>query len=292
MSHESEANQFRDREQCLDDVRQLQSHRAYRDGRAAFFVEGVRNVIEAIESGSHLDALVYSDRLLTVPAARSLVRAQRRRGTFCRTVSPEEFRQISQTERASGVAAIVGQRWSKLHKVSPRAGLCWVALAEVRSPGNLGSLIRTAEAVGAAGFILMGPSIDPFEPAVVRASMGSLFRQQFVRSNAASLRNWVRRHGCHVVGATPDGSTEFQQFHYPGPTVLLLGEERMGLTIEQRQLAERLVCIPMVGRANSLNVAVAGSLLLYEVYRARAKQRVRRPAKGAGNTTFPPSDRA
>jgi TrmH family RNA methyltransferase len=269
MLHENESNQSNDREQILAEVERLQSDRGRRDGRGAFFVEGVRNVVHAIEFGAPIETLICADRLLIVPTVRRLVRERQRQGTPCVSVSPEEFRRVSRTERASGIGAIVGQWWDRLHKVSPRAGLCWVALAEVRSPGNLGSLIRTSEAVGGAGFILLGMSIDPFDPAVVRASMGAIFRQRFVRTNATSLINWVRRHGCHVVGASPHGSTDFQHFDYPRPTVLLLGEERKGLTAQQQRLCTRSVRIPMTGRADSLNVAVAGSLLLYEVYRAR-----------------------
>jgi TrmH family RNA methyltransferase len=281
MLHETESNEIDDRDQFLAEVERLQSDRVHRDGRGAFFVEGVRTVVRAIESGAPIESFVRADRLLTVPVVRRLVRERQSQGTRCVSVSPEEFRRVSRTERASGVGAIVGQWWDRLHKVSPRAGLCWVVLAEVRSPGNLGTLIRTSEAIGGAGFILLGMSVDPFDPVVVRASMGAIFRQRFVRTSAASLINWVRRRGCHVVGASPDGSTDFHHFDYPRPTVLLLGEERKGLTAEQRRLCTRSVRIPMTGWADSLNVAVAGSLLLYEVYRAR-DQHERRPARPRG----------
>ena len=150
-------------------------------------------------------------------------------------------------------------------------------LEAVRSEGNLGSLLRTSEAIGGAGFILVGPRIDPFAPAVVRASMGALFGQTFIRTNDHSLRNWVRRHRCRVIGASPDGSAELHRFDYPRPTILVLGEERQGLTTFQRGLCSDLVRIPMVGVADSLNLAVAGSLLLYEVYRARSARRDRAP---------------
>jgi TrmH family RNA methyltransferase len=142
-----------------------------------------------------------------------------------------------------------------------------------RSGGNLGSLIRTSEAIGGAGFILVGPGIDPFDPAVVRASMGAMYRQAFIRTNAPSLRNWIRRHRCRVVGASPDGPAEFHRFDYPRPTILVLGEERPGLSPFLRDLCSDRVRIPMVGAADSLNLAVAGSLLLYEVFRARSARR-------------------
>ena len=185
----------------------------------------------------------------------------------------EAFRQVSTTSRASGVGAVVAQRWSPLHGTSPRAGLCWVVLEAVRSEGNLGSLIRTSEAIGGAGFILAGPRLDPFDPAVVRASMGALFRQTFIRTNDRGLRNWVRCHRCRVIGASPDGPAELHRFDYPRPTILVLGEERQGLSTFQRELCSDLVRIPMVGAADSLNLAVAGSLLLYEVFRARSVRR-------------------
>ena len=264
-----------DARSTLDEIGRLLADRAHRDSRRAFFVEGVRNVVHAIESGFHIETLVYSEKLLIVPIARKLIRDRCRSGTPTLQVSPEEFRQVSTTPRASGVGAILAQRWSPLHGASPRAGLCWVVLEAVRSEGNLGSLIRTSEAIGGAGFILIGPRIDPFAPAVVRASMGALFGQTFIRTNERSLWNWVRRHRCRVIGATPDGSADLHRFHYPRPTILVLGEERQGLTPRQRELCSDLVRIPMVGVANSLNLAVAGSLLLYEVYRARSVRRGR-----------------
>jgi RNA methyltransferase, TrmH family len=139
----------------------------------------------------------------------------------------------------------------------------------VRSPGNLGTLIRTSEAVGGAGFIFLGKRVDPFAPDVVRASMGAIFHQKFVRTTFNSLAPWIHRHHFHVVGASPDGATDLHQFDYPRSTLLFLGEERQGLTEQQRDLCQYLVRIPMVGMADSLNLAVAGSLLMYEVYRSR-----------------------
>jgi TrmH family RNA methyltransferase len=268
-----------DARSTLDAIRRLQADRAHRDACRTFFVEGVRNVVHAIESGCPIETLVYSEKLLIVPVARRLVRDRCRSGTPTLHVSPEAFRQVSTTPRASGVGAVVAQRWSPLHSTSPRAGLCWVVLETVRSEGNLGSLIRTSEAIGGAGFILVGPRIDPFSPAVVRASMGALFGQTLIRTNERSLRNWVRRHRCRVIGASPDGSADLHRFDFndPRPTILVLGEERQGLTPLQRDLCSDLVRIPMVGVADSLNLAVAGSLLLYEVYRARSARRDRAP---------------
>lgn len=254
----------------LEEIERLQSHRAHRDSRRAFFVEGVRNVVQAVASGWHVEALIHSDILLNAAIARRLVREQRKSGTPTFHVSPETFRRVSRTEHASGIGAMVAQRWSPLHKVSPKAGLCWLVLETVRSEGNLGSLLRTSEAFGGAGLILVGPRVDPFDPSVVRASMGALFRQQCVRTNERSLRHWLRHHRCQPVGASPEGAFALPRFTYPRPTILFLGEERKGLSPLQRDLCKYLVRIPMVGAADSLNLAIAGSLLLYEAYRRRA----------------------
>jgi TrmH family RNA methyltransferase len=250
-------------------IQKLQTERRYRDSQQSFFVEGIRGVVEAVEADWPIQSFLYSDRLTTASIARRLIREKRDQGTPCIDLTPEEFRQFSTTERASGVAAIVGQRWGRLHKLSPRAGLCWVALSMIRSPGNLGTLIRTSEAVGAAGFIILGPDVDPFHPTTVRASMGAVFRQQFVRTNWHSMLNWVHKHGCQVVGVSPDGEVEYHHFRFARSPVLFLGEERQGLSLGQRRMCRHSVRIPMAGRADSLNVAVAGSLMLYEVYRSR-----------------------
>jgi TrmH family RNA methyltransferase len=259
----------------LDEIKRLPAARAHRDARRTFVIEGVRNVVHTIENGFRIETLVYSDQLLTVPIARKLVRDRRRSGIPTLDVSPETFRQVSTAPRAPGVGAIVAQRWSPLHSSSPRAGLCWIVLEAVRSEGNLGTVIRTSETVGGAGFILVGARIDPFDRAVVRASMGALFRQTFVRTNGHSLRNWLCRHRCRVIGASPDGTAELHRFDHPRPTVLVLGEERQGLTALKRDLCSDLVRIPMIGAADSLNLAVARSLLLYEVSRASSARRGR-----------------
>jgi TrmH family RNA methyltransferase len=258
----------------LAQVKRLQCDRAYRDAKQLFYIEGVRNFLKAVDSGFEIAAITFSEKLLTVPPARKLVRQLRRDGVPTLGITPEQFRQISQTERASGIGAILCQRWHPLPDISATDGLCWVVLETVRSPGNLGTLIRTSEAVGGAGFIFIGESIDPFNPDVVRASMGSLFHQQFARTNCSALRRWINRHGYAAVGASPDGIADLHQFVYPQSTLLCLGEERQGLTQQQRSLCQHLVRIPMVGAVDSLNLAIAGSLLMYEVYRSRTSRSI------------------
>ena len=252
----------------LTRIRKLQSDRRYRDQHRLFFVEGVRNFVAAVDQGFSIETLLYSERLLTAPLARKFVRQLKRAGVPFVRVSPEAFRSISRAEHASGVAAILHQQIKTLEQVRPDRFSCWIALSDIRSLGNLGTLLRTSAAIGATGFILLGQHIDPYEPVVVRATMGALFKQTLVRTNFERFKHWIQTHDVAVVGASPDGVVEYDQVRYKRPIVLLLGHERSGLTDEQRSLCRQIVRIPMVGGADSLNLAVAGSLLLYAVFRS------------------------
>jgi TrmH family RNA methyltransferase len=141
-----------------------------------------------------------------------------------------------------------------------------VALSSIQSPGNLGTLLRTADAVGAAGVILLGDGVDPYDPAAVRASMGAIFSQRFVRASTRELAAWKRRSGALLVGTSPAAPTDYQALTYPPSLVLFMGHERQGLSPEEQALCDELVRIPMVGSSDSLNLAVATSVMLYEVF--------------------------
>ena len=252
----------------LTRIRKLQSDRHYRDQQRLFFIEGVRNFVEAKDHGFSFESLLYSEKLLTAPLARKFVRQLKRANVPFARVSPEAFRSISRAEHASGVAAILHQRIQTLEQIRPDQFSCWTVLSQVQSLGNLGTLLRTSAAIGGGGFILLGPHIDPYEPVVVRSTMGALFKQTLVRTNVERFRQWIQKHHPAVIGASPDGVVEYDQVRYRRPTVILLGHERSGLTDEQRALCQQIVRIPMVGGADSLNLAVAGSLLLYAVFRS------------------------
>ena len=252
----------------LNRIRKLQSDRRYRDHHRLFFIEGVRNFVAAVDAGFSIDTLLYSEKLLTAPLARKFVRQSKRAGVRFARVSPEMFRSISRAEHASGVAAILRQRIQTLEHIQPDQFSCWTVLSNVQSLGNFGTLLRTSAAIGATGFILLGQQIDPYEPVVVRATMGALFKQTLVRTNVERFRYWIQTHHLTVIGASPDGAVEYDQVRYRRPTIVLLGNERSGLTDEERSLCDQIVRIPMVDGADSLNLAVAGSLLLYAVFRS------------------------
>src|SRR3989442_8216850 len=146
-------------------IERLHNDRGYRAMRGLFFIEGVRNFIEAVDHRFSIDSLLYSEKLLINPLARKLVRRLKRAGVPFARVTPEQFRRVSKTERASGVGAILRQTIQSLEHIDLQDQHCWTVLSHVRSPGNFGTLLRTSAATGAAGFILLGDSTDPYDPA-------------------------------------------------------------------------------------------------------------------------------
>lgn len=247
----------------------LLHQREGRDKTGLFLIDGIRPVAEAIKMDVKLETLLLAPRLLIHPSAQRLARRLQRSGTPILSVTPEVYHSLSQAVEPQGIGAVVRQKWERLDQVKPSRGLCWVAVESVQSPGNLGTIIRTSEAVGCAGLILIGDSADPYDPATVRASMGALFNQRFVRTSQAAFAEWKKRRQCTLVGTSPAAERDYHTVVYPRPTILLMGSEKQGLSEAMQALCDLRVKIPMVGRSDSLNVAVATSILLYELFNQR-----------------------
>jgi len=164
---------------------------------------------------------------------------------------------------------VLRQQWETLADVTLRRAPGWVALDAVADPGNLGTIVRTADAVGAEGLILLGESTDLYDPAALRASMGAIFAQRLVRSDVASFVAWKQEQGVFVVGTSDSATTDYHRFSYPQPLVLLMGSERHGLTPQLQASCDVVVSIPMHGRSDSLNLAVATAVMLYELLNQR-----------------------
>lgn len=250
-------------------VKQIRAlrQRKEREATGLCFVEGIRQVAEAIQSGAAVAQLLVAPELLASPFARELVAEQSAAGTPTLELGAAVFANLSQKDGPQGLAAVVRQRWVELANVRLEAPPGWVALVEPADPGNLGTIVRTADAVGMAGIFLIGPSADPYDPAALRASMGATFAMPLVRCEWAAFAAWQARHGAVLVGAADSAATHFQDVRYPQPLVLLMGSERQGLTPAQQARCAELVAIPMHGRADSLNLAVATGVLLYELLR-------------------------
>lgn len=241
--------------------------RGVRDRQRCFWAEGIRNFISACDAGLRLEVILYSPILLKCPLAEKLIRQRRAAGEHVLRVSPEEFRTVGSARQASGVGAIARQHWRVLSQATLTHGCCWLVISHLRTPGNLGTILRTAEAVNVRGVIFVGELADPFDPGVVRASMGGLMRLPIFRTSVEAFQLWVEQHDVDVIGLSPDGERQWSEVALTSNTALFIGEERAGLKDAERGLCDSMVSLPIAGKADSLNVAAATSVMLYEFVR-------------------------
>jgi TrmH family RNA methyltransferase len=248
--------------------------RKYRQREGCFLIEGIRIVKEAISSGAAVETVVYAPELLVSERAAALVKGL---GPALRlALSGDVFHAISDRDNPQGLAALVRIEDLSLQAIPLSKEMLVVVACELRDPGNLGSLIRTADAAGATGVVIVGPSVDLYDPQTVRATMGSLFALPIVRlENEGALESWYAQIRdadlpLLVVASSAQGDRPHYQVDYCRPIVLLVGSERHGLPPSIREGADVVVRLPMAGRATSLNVSAATAALLYEAIRQRA----------------------
>jgi RNA methyltransferase, TrmH family len=246
----------------------LLADRRHRRREGAFVVQGIQPVWQAVQSGADIETLIVAPGLLTSRAAERMVAQQQQDGTRVARVGSALFTRLADRDGPTGLAAIVRARPSSLAGLQVRPGSVFAALHEVASPGNLGSIIRTADAAGAAGVILLGNTADPYDPAAVKASMGALFSVPVVSSPTADeFFGWAEGHGITVTVTSPRGPVTCWESPLGRPGAVLLGSEGAGLPADLVQRGDVHVRIPMTGTAESLNLAVAAGILLYEAWR-------------------------
>ena len=245
----------------------LLAERKHRRREGAFVVQGIQPVWQAVEAGADIEVLIVAPDLLKPPAAQAMVMQEEERGTRVARVTGELFARIADRDGPAGLAAIVRARPVPLAALDVPAGALFVALHEPGNPGNVGTIIRTASAAGAAGVILTGAATDPYDPVAVKASMGALFEVPVAAASAQEFLDWSARHQVTVAAASARGDRSLWEAEFPAPLALLLGSEGEGLPGSLLDQAGLQVRIPMVGTAESLNLAVAAGVLLYEVRR-------------------------
>jgi TrmH family RNA methyltransferase len=249
---------------AIKQIRALRQ-RKERERSGLFFIEGIRLIAEALELGAEIETLLVAPDLLSSTFAQQLVATQQEAGGSQLEVSAAVFQSLSTREGPQGLAAVVRQCWEPLGQVRLADELCWVALAGVQDPGNLGTILRTSDAVGGAGVILLGATADPYDPVALRASMGAIFAQRLVRADFGQLVAWQQQQGYPLIGTSDAAAQDYQAVRYSVPLLLLMGSERAGLTRAQQAACDALVSMPMRGRSDSLNLAVATGVMLYEL---------------------------
>jgi TrmH family RNA methyltransferase len=251
------------REQKL--LRGLQQ-RKNREAEGAFLVEGIRAVEDLLASRLGVRFLAWSSSLEDGERGRDLLAQAAGRGVALHEVSAAELAEYAATESPQGVVAVADvPRWTLEELYSPATPTVVLVLDAVQDPGNFGTMVRTAEALGAAGVLALPGTVDAWNPKVVRAAMGSSFRLPVVAAGWDEAAPWLEREGYAVlasaVGAPPVGADR------PERAALVVGNEGAGVSAETRARAAREVGIPLRGRAESLNVGSAASILLYELLR-------------------------
>ncbi|HWK68470.1 MAG TPA: RNA methyltransferase [Rhizobiaceae bacterium] len=251
----------------------------FRDQQNAFLAEGLKLVIDALDLGWTIRTLIFAksgrgNAVIEKVAARTVAG-----GGLVLEVSDKVLAAITRRDNPQMVVGVFTQRYVPLKDIRPSGEDVWVVLDRVRDPGNLGTVIRTADAVGASGIILVGDTTDPFSIETVRATMGSIFAVPVAKASVESFLAWRKGFEGLVAGTHLKGAVDYRSLDYAGrPVLLMMGNEQQGLPENLADACDRLVRIPQAGRADSLNLAVATGVMLFEIRRKALKL----GAEGAG----------
>lgn len=246
-------------------IRKLREKK-YREEWDQFFVEGSKFVGEALTEKWAIDQVVYAPELIKGNFGVRLLGQLKKKTKIFEEVTPEIFNHLVSKESIQGIAAVCRKRHLLIDSLKVEPGDLWIALDEVQDPGNLGTILRTSDSVGARGIILLDHSTDQYDPAVIRASMGALFSQKIYACSLTEFEVWKRKNQIPVIGTSGSSSVNYHSFMYTFPMVLLMGSERQGLSAEHLKVCDTVVKIPMVGKSDSLNLAIATGIVLYEIF--------------------------
>lgn len=251
----------------VKDLRSL-ALKKFRDQQGVFLAEGLKLVIDALEQDWRIKTLVFAksgkgNKTVEQVAARTFAR-----GGLVLEVTEKVISAITRRDNPQMVAGVFEQQYHQLAGLKPKGNDVYVALDRVRDPGNLGTVIRTADAVGAKGVILIGDTTDPYSLETVRATMGSVFSVPLYRASEADFLNWRKGFSGLVVGTHLKGAVDYRTIPYANkPVILIMGNEQQGLPDSLAGACDKLARIPQAGRADSLNLAIATGVMLYEIRR-------------------------
>jgi TrmH family RNA methyltransferase len=237
--------------------------RKEREASGLFLAEGLKLIGEALEIGHTPQILLYGPEARALPFLTRVAAATAEAGGEVIEVTRDILEKVSRRENPQMVVAVFAQRFGDLAALDPGAADCWVALQAVRDPGNLGTIVRTADAAGCGGVILVGDCCDPYSVEAVRATMGSIFAVPLFKASAPDFIAWRAAWPGSVVGTLLSASVDHRAADYRRPTLILMGNEQAGLPPDLAAACDVNVKIPMRGRADSLNLAVATGIMIY-----------------------------
>lgn len=245
--------------------------RRHRDRSGRFVIEGYRELGRAIEAGLTLETLYVCPELFLGPNEPALIASIEATGTAVTTVSEQAFRKASYRDRPEGLLATAPQPPAGLDRIEASGVPLLLVVESIEKPGNLGTMLRTADAAGVRGVIVCDPTTDLYNPNVVRASLGMLFVVPVAVASTADTVAFLRRHHIRTVATTPSTSLLHWDADLTGPIAVIVGTEQYGLSDAWLRAADTAVRIPMAGRADSLNAAMAAGVVLFEAARQRAQ---------------------
>lgn len=231
-----------------------------------FVAEGASLIVTARDQGYVPETLVYRAGSASEGIARGLVTWALDKGTEVLEVTEAILEKLAAKDNPQSLLAVFRQQWAEppaAEKLQPAA--TWVALEEIRDPGNLGTILRTVDAAGAGGIILVGTCCDPFARETIRATMGSIFAVPLVRMDREAFLQLCRVWPGDIIGTHLLATSDFRKVTYRGPAMLVMGSEGPGLSQALAATCTQLVKIPMAGRLDSLNLAVATALTLFQI---------------------------
>ena len=244
--------------------------RREREATGLTIVDGAREILRALDAGVRVETAFVAPELLRSPDARVVADRLRGRPTTIEASAPV-LAKVAFGERSDGVVAIVETPNATLDDLAERlpSDPLIVVIEGVEKPGNLGAVLRSADAAGASAVIAADPLTDPFNPNAIRASLGTIFTVPVVSAGSTETRDWLTARGIRAVAAVVDAPTRYTDADLTGSLAIVLGSEAAGLTSAWRDGPVEPVSIPMAGIADSLNVSIAAAVLLFEAVRQR-----------------------
>lgn len=231
---------------------------------ALFLVEGIHHVGEAAEAGWDIQSILYAPDLLTSDFARELVSRLELKQVRAQPVSASVMESLAEKDNPAGILAVVRQRRIALADFPATSVSSAVGLVSPQDPGNVGSILRTMDAVGTDALFILDGGVDIYHPSVVRASMGAIFWKPVLHADFNGFIDWSHQTGLKLVGTSAHATIDYREMNISGPWVLILGSEQKGLSNVQQSACDMTVSLPMRGRASSLNLSVAAGILLYK----------------------------
>ncbi len=250
----------------------LLREKRHRRAEGLFLAEGLRIATEAREAGVLPQWLFLGAEGTAHPLAGALVEATLARGGEVVDTTPAILSKLSGKDNPQTIVGIYAEPTTTLVELDRDAAPIWLVAERLRDPGNLGTMLRTGDAVGAGGLILLDESTDPYGVEAVRASMGAIFTQRLVQARWDDFLPWLRAGPGQLVATwLGDDTQDYQAVRYAAPTFILVGNESQGLPEAYAAAADVRVKMPMLGKADSLNAAVAGAVMAYEVLNQRRR---------------------